>query len=120
MKNFEREKNERSRGVHVDIPREEDDMLCEENGISSTYGKVCNEKSSLDKINPKVIETTFSIEQVYVDENDKGKENYFGSVQDKAHNKKFNKAIADLTPMRKEKHGDIIPLLPKTKYDMYN
>ncbi|KAH0682666.1 hypothetical protein KY285_020175 [Solanum tuberosum] len=179
MKKFEREKIERRKGDHSDIPREEkgEGVLCEENGMSSekkvrmrkkkrettmrkkkddseverekqeslikvisysnssiptcssscfdslvdTHGKVCIEKSkSLDVLNPKVVDTTSHIEKVYVDENDKGKNNYFGSVQDKAHNKKFNKAIVNLTPMRKEKRGDVIHLLHKTKYGMYN
>ncbi|KAH0712304.1 hypothetical protein KY289_008263 [Solanum tuberosum] len=75
---------------------------------------------SLDELNSKVVDTTSPIEKLYVDENDKGKEKYFGYVQDKAHNKTFNKAIVDLTPMRKEKRGDVIPLLHKTKYGMYN
>ncbi|KAH0655037.1 hypothetical protein KY285_029919 [Solanum tuberosum] len=181
MKKFEREKSERRKVVHSNIPREEkgEVVLCEENEISSekkgvnerkekrndheskkekddseverekqeslsevifysnssiptsssscfdslvdTHGKVCIEKpKSLDELKPKVVDTTSPIEKVYVDENDKGKENYFGSVQDKAHNKKFNKTIVDLTPMRKEKRGDFIPLLHKTKYGMYD
>ncbi|KAK6775898.1 hypothetical protein RDI58_026899 [Solanum bulbocastanum] len=120
-------------------------VLCKENGMSTekknenerkekrddheskkekddnTHGKVCIEKSkSLDELYSKVVDTTSPIEKVYVDENEKGKENYFSYVQDKAHNKKFNKAIMDLTPMRKEKRDDVIPLLHKTKYGMYN
>lgn len=37
MKKFEREKNERIKEVHVDIPREEkgEDVLCEKSGLSS-------------------------------------------------------------------------------------
>ncbi|KAH0712284.1 hypothetical protein KY289_008243 [Solanum tuberosum] len=163
MKKFEREKSERRKGVHSDIPRKEKGelVLCEENGMSiekksenerkekrddheskkekddsvverekqeslsevisysnssiptssscfdslaDTHGKVCIEKSkSLDELNSKVVDTTSPIEKLYVDENDKGKKNYFGYVQGKAHNKTFNKAIVDLTPMRKEK-----------------
>ncbi|KAK6796195.1 hypothetical protein RDI58_003896 [Solanum bulbocastanum] len=140
MKKFEREKSERRKGVHADIPREEKrEVLCEENGISSekksenerkenrddhkrkrekddseverekqeslseiisysnfsipiysssffdslvdTHGKVCSEKSkSLDELNFKVVFTTSPIEKVYVDENDKVNESYFGSV----------------------------------------
>ncbi|KAK6786317.1 hypothetical protein RDI58_014842 [Solanum bulbocastanum] len=36
MKKFEREKSERRKGVHFDIPRERkgEVVLCEENGIS--------------------------------------------------------------------------------------
>ncbi|KAH0700768.1 hypothetical protein KY284_014983 [Solanum tuberosum] len=177
MKKFDREKSERIKRVHSDIPREEkgEGMLCEKNGMSSenerkekrddyeskkeiddseverekqeslsevisysnssiptsssscfdslvdTHGKVWIEKpKSLDELNPKVVDTTSPIEEVYDDENDKDKKNYFGSIQDKAHNKKFNKAIVDLTPMRKEKRGDVILLLHKTKYGMYD
>ncbi|KAH0760884.1 hypothetical protein KY290_016957 [Solanum tuberosum] len=71
-------------------------------------------------LDPKVVDSTSPIEELYDDENDKGKKNYFGSVQDKVHNKKFNKAIVDLIPMRKEKRGDVIPLLDKTMYGMYD
>ncbi|KAH0709375.1 hypothetical protein KY284_010802 [Solanum tuberosum] len=69
---------------------------------------------SLGELNPKVVDTISPIEKVYVDENDKGKNNYFGSVQDKAHIKNFNKAIVDLTQMRKGKRGDVISLLHRT------
>jgi len=40
---------------------------------------------------------------VHVDEKDKGKENYFGPVQDRTCYRKFNKIVVDLTPMSKEK-----------------
>ncbi|KAH0669841.1 hypothetical protein KY285_023984 [Solanum tuberosum] len=84
--------------------KEKDDSEVEREKQENTHGKVCFEKlKSSDELNSKVVDTTSPIEKVYVDENDQGKENYFGSVQDKVHNKKFNKAIVDLTPMRKKK-----------------
>ncbi|MCD9561062.1 hypothetical protein HAX54_020019, partial [Datura stramonium] len=85
-----------------------------------THRKVCIEEPSLEELNPKVIETTCPMEQAHVDEKDKGKENYFGDGQDKTHDKKSNKTIVNLTPMSKEKRGDVIPLLHKTKYSIYN
>ncbi|KAF3640541.1 hypothetical protein FXO38_14386 [Capsicum annuum] len=106
MKNFKRDKNDRSKGKHVDIPREERRkvVLCEENGMpsdvkrkerrddhESTHGKIYIEKSSVDELNTKVIETTCQIEQVFVHKKDIGKEKYFGLVQDETYDKKSNK-----------------------------
>ena len=88
--------------------------------LVGTHAKVCIEEQSLDENNSKVVNTTCSFDQVLVDENNKGRENYFGAAQDKTHEKEFNKAIVDLTLMRKEKQGDIIHVLHKTKYGMYN
>ena len=88
--------------------------------LVGTHANVCIEEPSLDEHNSKVVNTTCPVGQVHVHENNKGKENYFGSVQDKTHTKKFNKAIMDLTPMSKKKQGDAIILPHKTKYGMYN
>lgn len=57
---------------------------------------------------------------MHVDEKDKGKENYFGFVQNKTRDKKSNKIDVDLTLMNKKKQGDGVPLLNKTKYNIYN
>ncbi|KAH0636083.1 hypothetical protein KY285_035798 [Solanum tuberosum] len=64
-----------------------------------------------------MVKTTYPIAQVHADEKDKGKENYFGFVQDKTRDKKSNKTDVDLTLMNKKKQGDGVPLLNKTKHD---
>lgn len=70
--------------------------------FTNTHGNICIKKSSLNKLIPKVVQTKYLIEQVHVDEKYKGKENCFGSFQDKTRDKKIKNTVVNLLLMQKE------------------
>lgn len=70
--------------------------------LAVTHENVCIDKPSLGELNTRIFESTCPIEQVFNHKKDKGKDNYFGSIQDKIHYKKMDKVV-DLIPMINKK-----------------
>ncbi|XP_070035531.1 uncharacterized protein [Nicotiana tomentosiformis] len=134
MKKYEREKNERSKGVQVDIPTEEkrEVVLSEENGMSiekksELEGKEKREGNEIRKVFKPYVERPFERggeAQEMVAKDPIGFQHEFSEinscwmVKDKSlvYNMEFPKGIAKLEPLHKRIKGDIIPLVNKSKY----
>ncbi|XP_070003556.1 uncharacterized protein [Nicotiana sylvestris] len=138
MEKYEREKNERSKRVHVDIPREKkgEVVLSEENGMSSEKK---SELEGKEKRKGNEITKVCEVErEKYEGLSEEKEENFSERKEAKGEEKphverpskrigeaqeivvydmELPKCIAKLEPLHKRIQGEDVPLVNKSKYD---